>query len=181
MTLDNWDGSDFDWKRESASALTTFNLPILVDIFNDLDNNNTQRNAIYVDQEQLFLPRSILIDLENNHDIETAYSKLMVESAKTIRDWLRSNVSDDAIKVQSHAVLKFESQLAMVRNANDGLFEFSPFIVNSEQIIVPDENRRNSTRMYNPMSLAELQNWTDSVNPRSSQAKVLYYIHRADE
>ena len=49
---------------------------------------------------------------------------------------------------------------------------FSLFILNSKQIIVPDDNRRNSTRMYNPMSLVELQKWTDSVNTTSSQSKV---------
>ena len=122
MTLDNWDGSNFDWKMDSASAFTTFNLPLLVDFFNDLDNKNTQRNVIYVDQETLFLPRSVLVDLEDNPDIAKAYIKLMVESAKTVRDWLRSNVSDDAIEVQAHKVLKFESQLAMVKNeSHNGL------------------------------------------------------------
>ena len=116
MTLDRWDGSTFDWKRDSASAFTTFNLPLLVDFFNDLDNKNTQRNVIYVDQEELFLPRSVLVDFEDNPDIATAYIKLMIESAKTVRDWLHSNVSDTEIELQAHAVLKFESQLAMVNN-----------------------------------------------------------------
>jgi predicted metalloendopeptidase len=122
MTLDNWDESNFDWQMDTASAFTTFNLPLLVDFFNDLDNKNTQRNVIYVDQETLFLPRSVLVDLEDNPDIAKAYIKLMVESAKTVRDWLRSNVSDDAIEVQAHKVLKFESQLAMVKNeSHNGL------------------------------------------------------------
>jgi len=176
MTLDHWDGSTFDWKKASASAFTTYNLALLVDFFNDLDNKNTQRNIIYVDQDSLFLPRSVLVDLEDNQDIATAYVKLMVDSAKTVRDSLRNGVSEDEIEAQAHAVLKFETQLAMVKLIND--FQFSTslslFIMNSWQIIVPDENRRNSTRMYNPMSLAELQHWTDTVNTRTSQAKVYH-------
>ncbi len=179
MTLSHWDESTFDWKKASASAFTTFNLPLLVDFSNDLDSNNTQSTAIYVDQESLSLPRSILVDLNDSPVIVTAYIELMIESAKTVRDWLGSDVSDVEIEAQSHEVLKFESQLAMVRKKKKkNLTEISIYlivsqiIVNSIQITVQGENRRNSTRMYNPMSLAELQNWTDKVNTTSSQAKV---------
>jgi predicted metalloendopeptidase len=115
MALDHWDESNFDWKKASASAFTTFNLPLLVDFFNDLDSNNTQRTVIYVDQESLFLPRSILVDLNESPVIATAYIELMIESAKTARDWLRNDVSDTEIEGQAHEVLKFESQLAMVK------------------------------------------------------------------
>ncbi len=115
MTLDDWDGSIFDWKKASASAFTTYNLALLVDFFNDLDTKNNQRNIIYVDQESLFLPRSVLVNLENNQDIATAYIQLMVDSAKTVRDWLRNNVTNEEIQAQAHAVLNFETQLAMVK------------------------------------------------------------------
>lgn len=119
MALSHWDESNFDWKKASASAFTTFNLPLLVDFFNDLDSNNTQRNIIYVDQESLnILPRSVLVDLEDQPDIATAYIELMIESAKTVRDWHRTNVSDAEIEAQAHAVLQFESQLAMVKLIN---------------------------------------------------------------
>ncbi|XP_046461162.1 neprilysin-like [Daphnia pulex] len=76
MTLDHWDESTFDWKKASASAFTTFNLPLLVDFYNDLDSNNTQHTAIYVDQESLSLPRSILVDLNDSPVIATAYIEL---------------------------------------------------------------------------------------------------------
>jgi hypothetical protein len=119
MTLDRWDGSTFNWKKASASAFTTYNLALLVDFYNNLDNQNTQRNIIYVDQESLnILPRSVLVDLEDQPDIATAYIELMIESAKTVRDWHRTNVSDAEIEAQAHAVLQFESQLAMVKLIN---------------------------------------------------------------
>ncbi|EFX85605.1 hypothetical protein DAPPUDRAFT_46047, partial [Daphnia pulex] len=144
MTLNDWDESTFDWKKASASAFATYNLALLVDFFNDFDSKNTERTAIYVDQESLILPRSVLVDLEDNEDVAMAYLELIIESAKSVRDWLDSDASDDEIDTQANAVLIFESQLA--------------------KITVPEENRRNSTRMYNPMSVTELQDWTDSID-----------------
>jgi hypothetical protein len=40
------------------------------------------------------------------------------------------------------------------------------------QVITPNEKRRNAYRMYNPMTLQELQNMTDSVQVSSPHAKV---------
>lgn len=37
---------------------------------------------------------------------------------------------------------------------------------------IPNEKRRNAYRMYNPMTLKELQNLTDSVPLSNSHAKV---------
>ena len=115
MTLDHWDGSTFDWKKASASSITTYNLPLLVDFLNDFDSKNTQRTAIYVDQHSLFLPRSVLVNLEDNQDIATAYIELMVDSAKTVRDSLCSDISEDEIEAQAQEVLNFETQLAKVK------------------------------------------------------------------
>ncbi|XP_046633413.1 neprilysin-4-like isoform X2 [Daphnia pulicaria] len=151
MTLKHWDESKFDWKNTTASALTTFNLHILMSVFNDLDSNNTDASSIYVDQDSLYLPRSVLVNPADNPQITTAYTTLIVESAKAVRSWLKSDVTDAQIKADADAVLKFESQLAM--------------------ITVPDEKRHNFTRIYNPMSLVELQKWTDSVPTGKSNSK----------
>ena len=114
MTLKNWDESKFDWKTTTASALTTFDLHILISVFNDLDSNNTDASSIYVDQDSLYLPRSVLANPVDNPEITTAYKTLIVESARAIRSWLKSDVTDAQIKADVDAILKFESQLAMV-------------------------------------------------------------------
>lgn len=180
MTLHHWDESKFDWKNTSTSALTTFNLHILISVFNDLDSNNTEMSSIYVDQDSLYLPRSVLVNPANNPEITTAYTKLIFESAKAVKNWLKSDVTDAQIKADVDAVLKFESQLAMVllNYIRTNVFvyfhirsRFRVFIVDSWQITVPYENRRNNTRMYNPMSLVELQKWTDDVQTSKSNSK----------
>lgn len=83
-------------------------------VFNDLDSNNTDASSIYVDQDSLYLPRSVLVNPADNPQITTAYTTLIVESAKAVRSWLKSDVTDAQIKADADAVLKFESQLAMV-------------------------------------------------------------------
>ncbi|KAK4004827.1 hypothetical protein OUZ56_006550 [Daphnia magna] len=152
MTLDHWKDSSFNWTKTTASALTTFNLPIIISIFNELDTDNTNASLIYIDQDSLYLPRSVLVNMTGNPTISTAYKKIIVQSAKAIRDWQRSNVTDVEIESQVDAVLKFESQLAT--------------------ITVSDGDRRNSSRMYNPMTLMELQNWTDSLSINNSPNKI---------
>lgn len=174
MTLDHWEDSSFNWTNTTASSLTTFNLPILISIFNDLDSDNTENSLIYIDQDSLYLPRSVLANLTSNPTITTAYQKIITESAKAIRDWLQTNVSDVQIDGQVEAVLKFESQLAMVLFKTLVLVIQRPYDSLSIQITVSDEDRRNSTRMYNPMTLVELQNWTDEMSITNSPDKVMY-------
>jgi hypothetical protein len=72
-----------------------------------LDSKNTKRTVIYVDQESPFLPRSILVDLNESPVIATAYIELTIESAKTVQDLLRNDISDTEIEGQAHEVLKF--------------------------------------------------------------------------
>jgi hypothetical protein len=72
-----------------------------------LDSNNTKRTVIYVDQESLFLPRSILVDLNESPVITTAYIELTIESYETVRNLLRNDISDTEIEGQAHEVLKF--------------------------------------------------------------------------
>ncbi len=72
-----------------------------------MDSNNTKRTVIYVDQESLFLPRSILVDLNESPVITTAYIELTIESAETVQNLLRNDISDTEIEGQAHEVLKF--------------------------------------------------------------------------
>ncbi|CAG0903525.1 unnamed protein product, partial [Darwinula stevensoni] len=75
-----------------------------------------------------------------------AYKDLMKETAKLVRDHLGSYVSDEDIEQQAEGVIAFESELA--------------------QIMMPDEDRLNHTKLYNKLSLADLQNATDAIAPK---------------
>ena len=44
------------------------------------------------------------------------------------------------------------------------------------QIQTPPEERRNKTRMYNAMTIAGLQQWTDQVHATHPYSYVCYYI-----
>ncbi len=69
-----------------------------------------------MDQGSLILPRSVLMDFEDNSKVTEAYRALLTGSAIAIRDWLSSNVTNAQIEAEVDAVLKFESQLALVKN-----------------------------------------------------------------
>jgi Peptidase family M13 len=104
-----------------------------------------------VDQGSLALPRWVLVNSDDGPNIPTisAYTNFVVGSAKAVRNFLGSNVSNLEIGNQVNDMLQFEMKLA--------------------KITTPDESRYNQTRMFNPMPLSKLQDATDSfinVSPR---------------
>ena len=104
-----------------------------------------------VDQGSLGLPRSILINSDDGQNIATisAYTNFIVGSAKAVRNFMGSSVSNLMIGSRVNDMLQFEMKLAKITSS--------------------DELRYNQTRMFNPMPLSKLQNETDSffnVSPR---------------
>ena len=85
-----------------------------------------------MDQGSLSLSRSFLTNYTSKPNVFKAYTELIVDSAKAIRDSLGSKASDSQIRADVEAILKFESQLALVlhnivtSNLKDSFFFMSP-------------------------------------------------------
>jgi hypothetical protein len=48
MTLDSWNESHFDWKEATAETIKYYSTAYLINIYNDVDQMNTNRSVIYV-------------------------------------------------------------------------------------------------------------------------------------
>ena len=77
------------------------------------------------------------LDLESYADYITAYKTFMFDVAKIVATNLASTVTDEDIMKDVESAFEFERSIAL--------------------IMTPDSERRNSTAMYNPMTLAELK------------------------
>jgi len=158
MTQSQWSEGSFNWNDVSATARKFYDTFLLIRVYNRPHSRDTSHNIIYVDQGPLALPRSILADPEESAVIMTAYAEYIKGAARAVRDALQSQVTDEEINQQVVDTLKFETDLA--------------------KITTREEDRRNSTRLYNPFSLLELQQWTDSIGAKSNHAQIdwLKYI-----
>lgn len=152
MTLSDWNADKFDWKVATAAGRKLYGVNYLLTVYNYLDSNNTAQSSIYIDQSSLALPRSTLVNPDGSPDIMNAYANYAIGAAKAIRDSLGSTASDAAISGDVDAMWKFESELAKITS--------------------PAEDRRNNTRLYNPLLLTAIQEWTDAVPTTTSQAKI---------
>ena len=102
-----------------------------------LDDQDTSKNVIYVDQPELGLPLSMYLDVESYESYITAYKTYMVDIAKVVARELGSSVTDADITASVDATFEFERSMA--------------------EIMTPDSERRNSTAMYNPMLVSEIK------------------------
>ena len=88
----------------------------VLNVYNYLDSNNTERSAIYVDQPVLGLTRSTLTAGDDNSTapVLNAYRQYAQAAAGAVRDWLRTNVSDADIVADVEAIIQFEADIANV-------------------------------------------------------------------
>lgn len=149
------EGIRFDWKVVTASIRKFYRISYLISVYNDLDNYDTKKNSIYIDQGSLTLPHEILLNSEDYPKIMEAYFVYISEAAKAIRNSLGSDATDAQIDLDVRDLLQFEFELA--------------------KITTPAEARRDSARMYNPMLLMEMQKWTDGFSHTTPQAQVDWF------
>lgn len=159
MTLDNWAG-EFNWKDATVAGRQLYGTYYFLSVFNYLDSNDTSHSSIYIDQGSLALSRSILVNPDGAAEIMAAYATYATDAAKAIRDSLGSSVTDDDIAADVEEMWKFESELA--------------------KITTPAEDRRNNTRLYNPLLVSQVQGWTDSVPTTTENGKIDWAKYLSD-
>ncbi|KAI9550727.1 hypothetical protein GHT06_006121 [Daphnia sinensis] len=149
------EGIRFDWKVVTASIRIRYRISYLISVYNDLDNYDTKKNSIYIDQGSLTLPHEILLNSEDYPNIMEAYFVYVSETAKAIRNSLGGDATDEQIDLDVRDLLQFEFELA--------------------KITTPAEARRDSTRMYNPMLIMEMQKWTNGFSHKTPQAQMDWF------
>uniref|UniRef100_A0A0K2T219 Peptidase M13 N-terminal domain-containing protein n=1 Tax=Lepeophtheirus salmonis TaxID=72036 RepID=A0A0K2T219_LEPSM len=132
------------WNLEEKSkelalgrVLYDYNEGILIQSYVYLDAQNTAQHILYMDQASLGLLRINFVDSEKYKEIIKAYRTLQSSTAETLFKYLDINKPDDD---------KLNEDL-------ESMFQFEKAIAG---IMVPEDQRRNSTAMYNPMSLAKI-------------------------
>jgi len=137
MVQDSWDASKYDVSKALGLSRNRLGLNVGLGLWVYLDDFNTEHNIIYLDQPDLGLPMSMYLDLDSYADYITAYKTFMVDTARVVVRELGTAVTDEELAMAVDKVFDFEAALAGV--------------------MTPASDRRNSTAMYNPMTIAEVK------------------------
>ncbi|KAJ8894784.1 hypothetical protein PR048_000091 [Dryococelus australis] len=143
MAQEHWDEGQFDWQAVLVSMARRLGLFPLVLLYVHFDRTNTSRNVITVDQPSLVLPRSMLVDPATYSSQLRAYRRWIIDATAEIVKDQNQNVPRSKISIDAFDVVEFEVKLAKLTSF--------------------DEMRRNVYRMHNPMTVRDLQKWTDSA------------------
>lgn len=138
MIQKNWASEKFTWETSAGLSRAFLNQALIFNTYVFLDTFDASTNVIHVDQTSLALPRDFYLDTEGSYDeYIQAYKNFIVDVAVVMTREAGENVPIEELKASAEDLYAFEKQLA----------RFS----------VPEDERRNSTEMYNPMTVKELQ------------------------
>lgn len=138
MTLNAWDEAAFDWQATVAQSKVQVGSSALVDVWVFADEKDTFSTTLYIDQTSLGLPRSVLVNPDDYQERIAAYKTYISDTANILAGALGQDGSQVAADVED--VFAFETTLA--------------------ELTTPSEDRRNIDRMYNPMTVSELNTLT---------------------
>ncbi|XP_043211952.1 LOW QUALITY PROTEIN: neprilysin-1-like [Amphibalanus amphitrite] len=153
LTGTQWNNTGYRWSTAAMLAQRyTGRLTgaPLVYLSVSIDEKNATRHLLHVDQPSLGMTRGILVEPESN-PVHSAYERLITdtlllllprdgEGQSTVNETVRAAAQEAAAQIR-----QFEVQLA--------------------RLTIAAENRRNSSRIYNKMTLNELQQLTDQIQP----------------
>ncbi len=110
-----------------------------------IDQKNTGRNIIYVDQPGLILAQDVYLNEGDFADYVDAYKTFIVDAVTEIATEVSGLTLDQAaVEAAADAVFELEKALA--------------------EIIVPGDQRRDLEEMYNPTTLGDLKSSYDYVS-----------------
>merc|ERR550519_762231 len=137
MILDSWQQEKFNAEKTIGEARRYMNEAWGVNLFVYMDDLNTDRNIISLDQPSLGLPHSMYLDEVAYKDYITAYKAFMFETAEVLAREVGSKVTQESLGASVEAVFQLEVGIA--------------------KIMTPESERRNTTAMYNPMTVTQLK------------------------
>lgn len=136
---DSWDENSFNLTYLLASSRRSFGSEIFYQVYVYADAKNTTRNTLYIDQGSLGLGRGSRDYYLNSTMFSKhldAYKKYQLEVVKLLL--ADANVTYDLQEIirDLKDIIRFETEFA--------------------RIVVPEDDRRNSTRLYNRKSISDL-------------------------
>ncbi|VDM97134.1 unnamed protein product [Thelazia callipaeda] len=136
---DDWDEKSFNFTSVLASSRRSFGNEIFFQVYVYADAKNTTRNTLYMDQGMLGLGRGSRDYYLNT----TMFSKHLDAYRKYQLDVMKLLLADANITYELPQLIR---QL-------DDIINFEKKFA---QIIIPEDDRRNSTRLYNKKIIADL-------------------------
>jgi len=153
MTIESWTSENFSWQEITTDIKVVYGANVFVTVSNEFSLKNSLQNVIHIDQASLILPRSDI--LEKTRIAE--YTAFINGAAKEIRDDLQSTATDSQIENDIADMLRFESALATITTPSE------------------DPKRSKFSWMHKPMTLYDLQAWTDRVTTSTDHAKINWF------
>ncbi|XP_059477027.1 neprilysin-4-like [Neocloeon triangulifer] len=145
-TEGQWSEDKFDLLKTLGFVTRRLGLTPLATVFVYTDRKNSSRSVVTVDQGSLVLPRAMLAQPSMYKKQLTAYAEWMVGTAKL----LGARVDEDEMMEEAKKIVHFESRLA--------------------ELTAPSEDRRDAYRMYNSLSVRQLQKWTDTIQTHGKKS-----------
>ncbi|KAK9501818.1 hypothetical protein O3M35_012477 [Rhynocoris fuscipes] len=149
-------GGSFVWSDMVADVTRTLAISPIISVSVTSDRRNSNRHVIAIDQPTLVVPRVILVDLRTYKTQIDLYKVWVKDTITLIAKVAGQRIDSGAVKIQAEEIVNFEIELA--------------------KIMCTSEMRRNVLRTYNPMTLRQLQSWTDLSTP--DQIDWLVFIKR---
>lgn len=136
---ESWNRSTFDFTTLLASARRNYGNEIFFQVYVYADARNTTKNTLYIDQGMLGLGRGsrdyyLNTTMFSNH-LE-AYKRYQRDVVRLLMFDANTSRNDADVEADLFEIVEFEKKLA--------------------KIIVPEDNRRNNTRMYNMRKISDL-------------------------
>uniref|UniRef100_A0A183GS20 Neprilysin n=1 Tax=Heligmosomoides polygyrus TaxID=6339 RepID=A0A183GS20_HELPZ len=157
-----WKKENFDLTALMGISRRDYGTESFFQIYIYADAKNTSRNTLFVDQASLSLGRGARDYYLNstmfaNHML--AYKKYFHEIVKILQEDGNIDQNSSTLEASIDAVIAFEKKLAEVRPECEVEWRCE-----SQPIVVPEDERRNSTRLYNKRVISDLYEYMDDVD-----------------
>uniref|UniRef100_A0AC35U6Q2 Neprilysin n=1 Tax=Rhabditophanes sp. KR3021 TaxID=114890 RepID=A0AC35U6Q2_9BILA len=142
-----WSEDNFDLTTLLSAARNEFGVEVFFQVYVYADSKDTTKNILNLDQSSLSLGRGSRDYYLNETMFAShlaAYKHYLIDFVNLLKtDWnLALQLSD--IEISQKELLEFETEFA--------------------RIIVPEDHRRNNTRMHNKQTIHDLDGFFDGIN-----------------
>ncbi|XP_075237459.1 neprilysin-11-like isoform X2 [Lycorma delicatula] len=151
-----WKSNYFDFPTVMTELNYMLYYPAILHIDVSTDFKNSSKRVLYIDQPSLVILRQMLVSPETYSSQVNAYKSFVKEIAKLFLPYV-----DNGENRPSY--IDYETDSRISREVDDII----QFEIEIAKIMSPSEKRRDMNRMYNKMTLLELQSRLDLAMPYS--------------
>ncbi|XP_039296930.1 neprilysin-4 [Nilaparvata lugens] len=145
MLTNNWNPQDVNWQELLVYLSLNMDYSPLISTSVNVDRKNSNVYVITIDQPTLSLSRSMLVNPELYPVQISAFKKWILDMAAILGQQQR---------IEREVLMQIPIEVERIVN----------FEINLAKLTSPSELRRNGERIYNNMTIGDLQEWTDSAS-----------------